>query len=489
MSKIRRNVLNLPSGDKTLFWYGRAIGEMQKRPIANPTSWRFQAAIHDYVRSFDPLKISGETLPSTSFQSKFWRQCQHGSWFFLPWHRMYLHFFEQIVAAEVAKLHGPPDWALPYWNYSGSDINSRLLPEPFRSPTLSDGTTNFLFVQKRNPRCNQGLQFADDRDVDVEDALDERFFSNGNLGNFGGPPTLFSHNGPFNGVLENTPHGNIHGAVAGAGGWMGGFNTAALDPIFWLHHANLDRLWEVWLRRDSGNRNPTSLQWLNNVTFSFQNAAGQVVTMRCADVVDTNALGYSYDDVSDPIPASGAPIEPESATFALEVTMPNSVPPELVGATESSFEVGNAPVHIQVSTPQQTDARARFSESISNILEAVPENVDLKPRVLLQLENLTAEGRTNSYDVYVNVPEGGNPVNYPERFAGRLSLFGVAEASRSTDLHAGSGLTYRLDITDIYNLLSTQEDWSPENIRVSFVPVREWKGSTVTVGRVSLFLG
>ena len=30
---------------------------------------------------------------------------------------------------------------------------------------------------------------------------------------------------------------------------MGAFETAGLDPLFWLHHANIDRLWEVWLNQ------------------------------------------------------------------------------------------------------------------------------------------------------------------------------------------------------------------------------------------------
>src|SRR4051794_33833585 len=150
MANTRRNVWKLPAGDDTLLWYGRAINEMRKRPITDPTSWRFQAAIHDYARSADPLAVAGERLPSTATQRRFWLQCQHGSWFFLPWHRMYLHFFERIVAAEVAKQHGPPDWALPYWNYS-EDEHSRLLPEAFRNPTLSDGSQNPLYVAQRDP--------------------------------------------------------------------------------------------------------------------------------------------------------------------------------------------------------------------------------------------------------------------------------------------------------------------------------------------------
>src|SRR6516164_1482375 len=42
-----------------------------------------------------------------------------------------------------------------------------------------------------------------------------------------------------------------------AQGLMSNPTMAALDPIFWLHHANIDRLWEVWLKRPSGHVNPT----------------------------------------------------------------------------------------------------------------------------------------------------------------------------------------------------------------------------------------
>jgi tyrosinase len=44
--RVRKDVYKLPSTDKTLDWYGKAINELAKRPIKDPTSWRYQAAIH-----------------------------------------------------------------------------------------------------------------------------------------------------------------------------------------------------------------------------------------------------------------------------------------------------------------------------------------------------------------------------------------------------------------------------------------------------------
>jgi hypothetical protein len=39
--------------------------------------------------------------------------------------------------------------------------------------------------------------------------------------------------------------------------------TAAQDPIFWLHHANIDRLWERWLQLGGGRANPVNFSpWI-----------------------------------------------------------------------------------------------------------------------------------------------------------------------------------------------------------------------------------
>src|SRR6516225_462217 len=111
----RRDVWKLDEWDPILLWYAKAIGTMQTRAMQDPTSWRYQAAIHDYVAGADPLAQAGDVLPSNGDQNRFWQQCQHGSWFFLSWHRMYLFYFEQIVTAAIVQLGGPANWALPYW--------------------------------------------------------------------------------------------------------------------------------------------------------------------------------------------------------------------------------------------------------------------------------------------------------------------------------------------------------------------------------------
>jgi len=290
--KIRKDVASLEPWDDALVWYARAVDRMQHRKLDDPTSWEYQAAVHG--------RIPERQKPG------LWDQCQHQTWFFLPWHRGYIARFEQIVAAAIEEMHGPSGWALPYWNYSDvRNPNARVLPQAFRDEHLPDGSHNSLLVRSpdRHPEINAGEPLGGVEgvyDVDVS-ALDLPQFEadpHGGSGGFGGPDTRgFHHSGGRFGELEQTPHGAVHVDI---GGLMRNPDTAALDPIFWLHHANIDRLWEIW-RNGSGHSDPTSPSW-RNLSFTLHDATGQVVTFSPADVLDTTAApwSYQYDDLRDP---------------------------------------------------------------------------------------------------------------------------------------------------------------------------------------------
>lgn len=489
--RIRPDVWKLDEWDEALLWYARAIAEMQRRPITDPTSWRFQAAIHAYNRAGDPFADSADQLPSTDTQQRFWNQCQHGSWYFLPWHRMYLGYFEQIVAATVVLLGGPAGWSLPYWNYSDEgNVEARRIPLAFHAELLPDGSPNPLRVPQRVPAANSGDTIADDVDVDVVDCLDETAFVGtafGDTTGFGGPQTAFNHSGNTPpGKLEKTPHGDIHVAVGGSfplpTGFMSRFNTAGLDPLFWLHHANLDRLWTVWNKRKPTNANPTQRQWLDEPRFHFHDASGSAVVMTSGEVADseTSSFGYRYEDESDPIGASvegAAEIEEEAISM-------DQIPAEMVGATESNTTleggVVTTSVRLQVPTGPAVETETE-------------ENMTLG-RVHLNIENIKGVEPV-PHLVYINLPDGAEPSEYPERLVGSLSMFGLPEASGEDPKHAASGLHYSLDITKIVGQLG--EDWTPDELRVTLVPKAfggqdsaaaiESEPPSIEIGRISVY--
>ncbi|HKW57129.1 MAG TPA: tyrosinase family protein [Candidatus Acidoferrum sp.] len=486
--RTRKDIWKLAPGDQTLLWYARAIAEMQKRGVTDPTSWRYQAAIHDYDSSDDPLAVAGEQLPSQSEQDTYWARCQHGTWFFLPWHRAFLFYFEQILLQAIQTLGGPADWALPYWNYSDpSNPKARCLPPAFWAAKLPDGSANTLLVPARARGANRGQPLGSSNSAEITTCLEKPVFVNSSAGGatgFGGGRTGFSHSGNLLGELETVPHGSMHVAVGGPSGWMSAFNTAGLDPVFWLHHANIDRLWEVWLRRDASHTNPTLAAWLSAVSFDFHDAHGEPVTLTADRVLDTAKplLDYVYEDVSDPLAAAAAakPVAP-AARAAIETPRI----PEMVGAsdTRQAIRLGSQPVSIQVNlqAPSGPAAKALQAGTTS--------------RVHLNLENITAKRRpVESYLVFVNLPEGAKPEEHPELKAGLLPLFGVVEASRPTKEHAGDGLSHSFDITRIAAALQAAKSWNPAQLRVTFVPHRPesdpepiLNAQPVAVGRVSLY--
>ncbi|HKD82860.1 MAG TPA: tyrosinase family protein [Candidatus Angelobacter sp.] len=486
MPRTRQDVWKIK--DDTLKWYARAVAAMQKRPVTDPTSWRYQGAIHGYDPAQDPFARSGEKLPSSSEQSTYWSRCQHGSWFFLPWHRGYLHYFEQILLKAIKDLGGPSDWALPYWNYSDhANPNARCLPRAFYDPKFPDGGPNPLLVKARAEGANDGDPLGSALSADITTCLKKLSYINSSGGagsNFGGGRTGFSHRGGVPGALELTPHGSMHDAVGGDDGWMESFETAALDPIFWCHHSNIDRLWEVWRKRDPRHTNPTLAAWLSSIDFDFHDADGKPVTLEVNQVLDTTSpmLDYVYQDVSDPL---GAPHRVAEA--ASNVPMEIERIPEMVGATDNKeINLGAQPnsVEFPVKPPSGPAARARMAAGAA----AAPE-------IHLNLENVTAEARPiQSYVVYVNLPEGANAANYPQLVAGLLPKFGIVEASRESREHAGDGMNYSFDITQIVNTLQQNKQWNPERVRVTFVPHQpETKRAIapntkpVKVGRISLY--
>jgi len=111
----------------------------------------------------DPYADPSDVFPTSAEQGKFWRQCQHFSWFFLPWHRWYLLYFEEIVTTTIVQLGGPAGWALPYWNYSGKQPDARKLHPAFIAPQLPDGSPNALYIAEPNRRSgNDGQPVGDE---------------------------------------------------------------------------------------------------------------------------------------------------------------------------------------------------------------------------------------------------------------------------------------------------------------------------------------
>jgi len=482
--RVRKDIWDLgdeadPWRDPAILAYAHAVAAMQKLDATAPsngTSWRNQAAIHEHQGAHKPGRLED--------------QCQHSSWYFLPWHRMYLYRFEQIVRSHMPATIAST-WALPYWNYTNVAAR-RALPPAFRATKLPDGKPNPLYVTERQTsplNVNAGDRLPSYAVTTVA-ALAERVFTRATPGataGFGGSKTGFSHSGSgIPGPLEQTPHGDVHVMVGGPGGFMSAFDTAALDPIFWLHHCNLDRLWERWLRAAAGGHppgsNPKAAAWRDR-TFTLINRSGKRVKMAVKDVLDIEEqLSYTYSGL--PAPKKGADLDEMMDIDS--VSDDDEAPAELVGATEEAVTLAGTTTATTLPVSPPTGPASRTEESLGS-----------PPRVYLNVENI--EGDANPgllYGVYVNLPEGSPPDPDGAHFAGTMSFFGIeAAVADDDDDREGAPHTLRhvFDITALAATLAEQGHWSPEALHVTFSPLGvedepALDVAPVRIGRVSLFM-
>lgn len=517
MVRIRHDAwkLGTPWND-TMLWYARAVEKLQTRPLTDPTSWGYLAAMHGYDEAlWRPLGYVSATnpAPSQAVQDDVWIQCQHFSWYFLPWHRGYLSAFEQIVRAAIVELGGPAQWALPYWDYNDqSNPKARSLPPCFWAKKLPDGSKNPLLVAQRfggtatSPIDPAALSLSALQETDFASATSPAMF--------GGSPTVFSHGDGDGGQLEDHPHGTVHVAVArgktSKRGLMGSFDTAALDPIFWLHHANIDRLWEVWLARAPGNHNPVEPEWLDGPPllgrrFKVPMTNGQLKTFTARDVLDTRSpqLDYEYESIADPLGGSQRQrarlhslgrfdvISANRAVQEREMLRPASRT-ELMGANDQVIHLPESGVEtrVRLDKPSLTRMSKSFALRRGAVADVAADEAvaaSEPDRVFLNLENVRCDKDGAMFYVYVNLPQGADPGTHPQNLAGTFSLFGVSKASRANDAHGGSGVTKSIEITHLVDALHLTNQLDREHIDIRFVAATGVADDEkISVGRVSV---
>lgn len=454
---VRREVGGLGSDDEqwdpVMLAYAEAVRTMQARPASDPTSWDYQAGIHG--RGAPPMR----DLFST---------CEHANWHFLDWHRMYLVNFEKIVRAAVIANGGPTDWALPFWDYSRPGT-AKALPWVFRQQQLPDGTPNPLFVADRNASRNAGAPISD-----FETSNEFAFSRSAFVGvgwpesGFGGVPLQL---GGAPGSLELNPHNSIHVAI---GGWMSNPMTAGQDPIFWLHHCNIDRVWELWNRQDAAHTNPTDADWLTN-SFEFFDDTGTKVATASSNVLSIEAdLNYTYEGLPAPAvapPPGGFGIAPEEGS-----DVPDDTPAEMVGGTEDPIVLGGeAADAVFAVTPSRPSG--------FGIADDEPPT-----RVHLVVDNVVADAPPSTN--YLAILDMGDPSDRDDYTVGVVSFFGVESTSRVETERGGHAMRVSLDITDAVARLRARGLWNEDAVRVRFeptAPVEADEPTQISIGRVSVF--
>jgi tyrosinase len=164
----------------------------------------------------------------------------HGSPGFLAWHRAYVLDLERALQAI------DPTVALPYWRFDEPAPN--LFTQDFLGEPNGDGAVSFRPGHALDQwTTDQELGITRNPDFDVNgpaDVIDE--MATMRLG------TTFTRFAMGRRGMEIDPHGGAHVSFSEASP-IHFIGTAVRDPLFFMLHANVDRLWAKW-------------QWVNHRT-------------------------------------------------------------------------------------------------------------------------------------------------------------------------------------------------------------------------------
>ncbi len=368
--------------------YKRAIAAMLALPASDPRNWYRQALIHIM-------------------------DCPHRNWWFLPWHRGYLARFEQICA----EMCGNPGFRLPYWDYT----ESATVPDAFFDAGLDPSGAGFRTdrdalmaellagltpwwnaadagtkteLAKRSLNRPEDVidtatrawrtrrkptRLAPDLDRPTASMVSAETISAAirtpTFTSFASAAAGSHHDMAQSGLLESGPHDNIH---IGTGGFMGAF-MSPVDPLFWLHHANLDRLWDIWQRRQSGagvDPLPTGSERTRfeaEPFLTFCDGKGQPAPVQAGGCLSTAALGYRYEAGSlEGLASTPSPLRNFNSRLlasagravrlreGLESSLVLAVPRASFAPVLSPTETGELVTEIQLTPPANAaDARIR----------------------------------------------------------------------------------------------------------------------------------
>jgi tyrosinase len=446
---LRRDVMDMAANDQFFSDYGKAIQKMHTLNGDN-RSWLAQAKIHaDY--------------------------CHHGEVEFLHWHRHYIRFFEKICAS----FSGNPDFALPYWNWSK---NSGRLPIPFFDrPELNVEHWNDpgKYVGKAwGPIDTIGRRGLDKTHGLLDDPVRGGNFTLAKINGIKQLPTIDL----FHPALEGSPHNNAHvitGATkTGKGGHIGS-GLSPLDPIFWLHHCMVDRVWAEWQRSRHVTPDPGT-----DYSGQFFEADGTPAKATSTGAMDIATLNYTYDIFqTTQATLAGTRLQSQLSTDQfneLSKVLQAGAPQTIGSAVNTNSSRANLATTIDISVPtlQSHATELRTMEASGLTLGS--------RRILAKLSGVVQpENNDLVVNVFVNCPylSPTTPAS-DNHYAGTFSFFGMPKKMSGMD--AMNSPTYVIDITGPVR----EAGFEVDKVKLQFMPVPASAGagskSSFQVGKVEI---
>ncbi|KIJ46617.1 hypothetical protein M422DRAFT_249772 [Sphaerobolus stellatus SS14] len=338
----RLEINDLIKDDKSFSLYIQALADMSSRTQNDVTSFFQVGGIHGL-----PFIPWDDATGNSLAPNQWGGYCTHGSVLFPTWHRPYVMLYEQILNQSAQKIaatyttdtaswqQAATNLRQPYWDWAKNAVPPpeviSLAQVTITTPTGRKAVTNPLIRYKFHPidpsfpdpysQWPTTLRQPNSTDPNAKDNVtrltsvlrsaqrDITTKTYNLLSRVTTWPAFSNHNPGDGGSSSNSLeaiHDGIHVDVGG-NGQMSDPSVAAFDPIFFLHHANVDRMVSLWSALNPGVWVTSSDE--DDGTFTippddpvdastpltpFWNA--QTTFWASADVTDTSELGYTYPE-------------------------------------------------------------------------------------------------------------------------------------------------------------------------------------------------
>ncbi|MCX7513946.1 tyrosinase family protein [Frateuria sp. STR12] len=336
--------------------------------------------------------------------------CPHRKPYFLAWHRGLLKRFE----GRLRRVSGIADFQLPYWNYyANPQVPAAFLVDHsplWRNKRTSSDVTDALSL----------APFADDV-TNFERGLEDAF-----------EPTL-----------ETAPHNPVHNLIGGA---MSNITFSPADPLFYVHHANIDRLWAAWSAAGNGREMPPENDpyWQGD-NLDYGPAIRSMPKVWTYSTTST-FLGYAYDDETMPASLPSYP-----ASMARPASQPVQLlsPAHLDATTKQLGGTGQFALDEQ-STTFDIPMPASSANHIRSLMIGKSSATRNGGPLELVLENvrLTGLGEEGGffYKVFLNLPASGSAIRRERDYLlGMIGPFEISVAQMSARMAAGKPMHGSMD--------------------------------------------
>ncbi len=177
----------------------------------------------------------------------------HSTAEFFPWHRLFVRTFEY----DLQQID--PGVTVPYWDWTRD--SRRLAAAPFWSPSLLGGNgtggrhgviRDGRFADWIPQYSAQGFRRGGRRYGLARDWLDATGLGTGDTARQ--IARVLRRADSYEALrdgLEDGAHNTVHGLIGGDRGDMNDIEFSPNDPVFWMHHAFVDKLWADWQNRAS----------------------------------------------------------------------------------------------------------------------------------------------------------------------------------------------------------------------------------------------